>query len=485
MTKRRYLTPRPHVSRRCAGWALAILMFCVSGYSGLSFAVEDQTAEKARSFDDRLQELERQIEALQLALASSKTRNNADGTPDLAELERRIEALSREIEKMRIGEATDDGIESVHGMGPAASKIYRKSKGVSIGGYGEMLYQSLDSRRDDGSPSGAKDQLDFLRAVLYFGYRFNDRILFNSEIEFEHASTDDDGEVSVEFAYLDFMLNEKVNARAGLLLVPMGFANELHEPPIFLGATRPELERALIPTTWRENGAGVFGDFGPVTYRAYIINGFDGAGLNHSGFDETGIRGGRQSGSKALAEDFAIAGRVDWKISPGLLLGGSFYSGNSGQGAVAETSGQTIGAHLNIVDIHAEWRWRGIEARALFVDTDLDDAELINEFQGFVGDESVGSKMRGGYVQLGYDLFARNDRTQQALIPFARYEELDSQRKVPMGFLRNPVNDEEILTLGLSYKPIPNVVVKLDFQNFDNAADTGVDRWNLALGWMF
>jgi len=289
----------------------------------------------------------------------------------------------------------------------------------------------------------------------------------------------------VEFAYLDFMFNEKFNARAGLLLVPMGFINELHEPPIFLGATRPEVERVLIPTTWRENGAGVFGDLGPVSYRAYVINGLDGAGVNNSGFDAGGIRGGRQKGSKTLAEDLALTGRVDWKIGAGFSLGGSFYTGGSGQGAVAPTSGLQIDARTDIVDLHAEWRWRGFEARALFVGIDLEDADEINDFQEFVGDESVGSEMRGGYFQLGYDVLAGNSRTEQALIPFFRYEEFDTQLKVPAGFSRNPANDAEILTAGLSYKPIPNIAIKLDFQNFDNAAGTGTDRWNLALGWLF
>ena len=50
-----------------------------------------------------------------------------------------------------------------------------------------------------------------LRVILYAGYKFNDRVVFNSELEFEHATTgagdDEKGEVSVEFAYLDETLN--------------------------------------------------------------------------------------------------------------------------------------------------------------------------------------------------------------------------------------------------------------------------------------
>ena len=438
-----------------------------------------------------LADLEVRMRDLEAELAAVARRQKTD--PDaLLELERRLEILSREIEKLQIGKAAVMADQPVHGLGPAASKIYQAGEGVSIGGYGEMLYEGFDSRKDDESPSGKTDKLDFLRAIIYLGYKFNDRILFNSEIEFEHASTGKDGEVSVEFAYLDFLFKDQINARAGLLLIPMGFINELHEPPIFLGARRPDLERRLIPSTWRENGAGVFGDLGPVSYRAYMVAGFDGAGIDESGFSASGLRGGRQSGSKSLAEDFAFVARADWEITPGLTLGGSFYTGDSGQGAVAPTTGEKIDARTEIMDVHLEWRWRGLEFRALYVTVDVDDADRLNEFQDDRDDlltprpltDSIGSEMDGYYVQAGYDVFSFRE-THQALIPYVRYEEFDTQSEVPSGFLRDPANDVEVITYGIAYKPIPNVVFKLDFQDFDNAAGTGTDQWNLAAGFLF
>ena len=97
---------------------------------------------------------------------------------------------------------------------------------------------------------GTDTRLDALRLVLYTGYKFNDRIVFNSEIEFEHGGYSDEhteGEAKVEFAYLDFLINKAFNVRAGMMLVPMGFINELHEPPAFLGARRPQVERTHHP----------------------------------------------------------------------------------------------------------------------------------------------------------------------------------------------------------------------------------------------
>ena len=212
-----------------------------------------------------------------------------------AELKRRVQALTDDFEGFILPDVVPSiGDHGIYGLGPAASKIYQQEQGLSIGGYGEAIYSN---------EQGGTSTFDFLRGVLYFGYRFNEDWIFNSEIEFEHASTGENGEVSLEFAYLDRLLEEQYNLRMGLLLLPVGFLNELHEPTTFLSAQRPDTERLLLPSTWRENGAGLFGDVGPFSYRLYAVN-----GLDATGFTDQGIRGGRQDGSQALAEDIAYLG---------------------------------------------------------------------------------------------------------------------------------------------------------------------------------
>ena len=187
---------------------------------------------------------------------------------------------------------------------------------------------------------------------------------------------------------------------------------------------------------------------------------------------------------ESLAEEFAFVARFDWEITAGVILGGSYYTGNSGQGAVAPATQQTIDARTDIVDLHFEWRWRGIQARVLWVDVAVDQVPLLNDFQQYTGDESVGEAMGGAYFQLGYDVLA-TAKTQQALIPFIRLETYDTQKKVPAGFSRNPANDVDVSTFGVSYLPIPNIVLKLEYQDVSNAAGTGLDQWNMAVGWLF
>ncbi len=396
---------------------------------------------------------------------------------ETAEIERRLAILAAEIERLKLGEAAVEADTSEHGYGPAASKVYRRGPGLSIGGYGELLYQHFDDRRDDGSPAGRSDQADLLRAVVYVGYKFNDRLLVNTEVEYEHANTDE-GEVAVEFAYLDYLHRPELNVRAGLLLLPMGFVNELHEPTVFLGTRRPDVERVILPTTWRENGFGLFGDVGPFTYRSYVV-----VGLKAEGFSAGGLRGGRQEGAESTAEDFAWVGRLDYRGVPGLLLGGAAYLGDSGQD-LRDVDGRSLGVGTRIFEGHVEWRWRGLELRALAARAELADVGRLNTALGLAGSGSIGERLTGFYLQAGYDVLAARGG-ERALIPYARWESFNTQDAVPTGFAANRENDIESLTLGLAFKPIERLILKLDVQNYDNGAGNAIDQVSLALGYVF
>lgn len=416
------------------------------------------------------EELQRKIQELQQRVDAMAN------TSDVEELKRQIDVLTQEIEKLRAGEKTavvsDDQV--TYGMGSAASKVYRSEPGVSIGGYGEMLYENFSSERDNGADSNATDQLDFLRAVIYTGYKFNDKVIFNSETEVEHATTDDGiGEVALEFAYLDFLVRPEFNVRGGLVLVPMGLINELHEPTAYLGAKRPGVEQAIIPSTWREAGFGAFGDIGQISYRAYVIT-----GLDSEEFSSAGIRSGRQGGAKAKAEDFALVGRLDWQPFEGTIFGGSVYSGNSGQS-------EDYSGKVTLTELHADAKMRGLMIRALWANGRIGDAAEINAANGLSGSNSVGSEFGGWYAEAGYDLGGFLRKGDIALIPYLRYEQYNSQESVPSGFALNPALDRATTTIGIAFKPIPQTVIKFDFQNNDNDAETGVDQFNVSMGYIF
>jgi hypothetical protein len=441
-----------------------------------------QADEPALTLEQRIDRLEKLLAETRAELAAAKATPAADSAR-IAEIERQIEVLAREIEQLKIGEAAAPpaAAKDQHwGVGPAASRVYGK-KGVSIGGYGEFLYDNFAGLRQDGEPSGQKSHADLLRAVIYFGYKFDDHWLVNTELEAEHAVTASDkgGEVEIEFAYLDYLFSKPVKARAGLMLIPMGLINELHEPPAFLGVLRPDVEQRLIPTTWREIGAGFYGDSGRFSYRLYAVN-----SLNSEGYTAEGIQEGSGEGSEALAQDWAATGRLDWTPVEGAVVGASFFTGNSGQGRLTP-SGASFAGRTTLFDVHADWRWRGVWLRGLYVHTTISDAAAINEANGFTGDQSVGSRQWGWYVQGGFDLFSLKAGSRLSLVPFLRYERLDTQASVPAGYERNGENDETILTVGAVFKPIDQIAIKLDWQKRTNAARTGVNQWNVGLGYLF
>ena len=70
-----------------------------------------------------------------------------------------------------------------------------------------------------------------------------------------------------------------------------------------------------------------------------------------------------------------------------------------------------------------------------------------------------------------------------SLTPFLRYEHYNTQAKMPAGFGADPLNDERVSTVGLSFKLHPQVVLKTDWQNYRR--DNNKDRFNVGIGYMF
>jgi thiamine biosynthesis lipoprotein ApbE len=441
------------------------------------------------------------IEAIYLEPGAAPTvalaeAGSAQTAPSPEELARRIDILSEEIETLKQGAAgTSESTapEARYGLGPAASRVYGNSSGLSIGGYGEGMLAAPSGKTEGGAPSGARNTVDLLRAVTYLGYKFSPTLLFNSELEFEHASTgegaEQKGEAAIEFAYVDFLLDKRVNLRAGLLLAPIGFVNEQHEPPTYLPATRSDVETFIIPSTWSADGAGLHGDLGKgVSYRAYIMESLRSVaspGVSEGFTAEEGLRGGRQDGSNALAENLGGALRLDWRGNQGLNAGASLFTGGSGQGDTT-SAGRTFTGLVTLVEGHAEYRARGLWLRGLYAHGHVDDAAQIDDANGFTGDESVGSSFYGWYAEGGYDLgphIAPNSSI--SLDPYVRYERMNTQSAVPEGFASHPANDRHTLDLGAAFFPHPQVSIKAERQFRSTAADDGVSQWNLSLAYLF
>ncbi|HXU12855.1 MAG TPA: hypothetical protein VN898_12885, partial [Candidatus Binatia bacterium] len=154
------LDPRRPLGRMLLAGLALILGAAVSPSREALAAPAAERAEGAKGVEERLTELEALVAKLRAEI--QVLRDAMGGAPAagssavMADLQKKVDALSLEIERLRIGEAAAPPAagKGIAGFGPAASKVYGIKRGVSIGGYGEMLYQNFDPHADDGAPSG-------------------------------------------------------------------------------------------------------------------------------------------------------------------------------------------------------------------------------------------------------------------------------------------------------------------------------------------
>ena len=384
----------------------------------------------------------------------------------LQNLEERQGILATEFDRLRslfaLPEESD--YKSAYGLGPAASKIYGRERGLSLGGYGQTWLQVFEH---------AQDKWDYKRFILYAGFKFTEKLLLNVEIEFEHAN-----EVYVEFATIDYLYRPEANFRFGMLLMPVGFLNEIHEPPFYYGNERPVVEIRIIPTTWRENGAGFFGEFagGAVQYRLYTTT-----NLRADKFSSSGVRSGRQKGSRALA-DMSIVARVDATPMNGLLVGGSVVRGDTGNGVQFGDSKPAV--TMTMWELHAQYQYRGLHLRALYVRNTIDDTEILSAAKG----EGISEVQWGWYGEIAYDILPAFDpNTRMGLVPFVRYERFNTQEDVPAGFVPDETRNRTVVTAGLNFFPHPNVVFKVDYRQFDSKGGElpELNDLNIGVGFAF
>ncbi|PYQ93744.1 MAG: hypothetical protein DMF96_28890 [Acidobacteria bacterium] len=413
----------------------------------------------------------------------SATAGQTTGETRVEELERRLRELAARVQELE----TSDGNkraeeprqgEATAGQAPRAEAPVQESAESSPASQTGPISGYMDFHLN--RPEQEDPQLDFHRFVLLFTHGFSERLRFTGELELEHGfveGAEESGELELEQAYLDFKVKPEFNLRAGMLLAPVGIINERHEPPSYHGVERPFVDTFIIPSTWFDAGVGIHGAFGPGwQYRAYLMAPLDATRITAG----EGLAEARQKGFRSNVRNIAQTARLENVGFPGLTLGASFWRGKTGFNFRREDS------RVGVIEFDGRYHTGPFAVRGEFAQVFVDGANELNDLlQRTAGvSPNIARQMRGFYVEpsvrpvprLRYDIAA-----------FLRYENFDTQFRMPEGVLPLKQFDRAAWVVGASYFPDPDIAFKIDYTVIRNRSSLfrSADSLNIGLGWWF
>ncbi len=368
--------------------------------------------------------------------------------PAVAQDQPSIDALQKQIEAQQ---AQIDALAQIADAQSSSSPLNK----VNWGGYGELHYNNLSA---DDSANDLKE-VDFHRFVLFASYDFSDRIRFVSELELEHSLAGEgaNGEVELEQAYIEFDISERLTARGGLMLLPIGILNETHEPPTFYGVERNDVENIIVPTTWWGAAASITARLGPGLQWDVLVH--EGLQVPTSGSSAFRIRSGRQKTSNANAKELAYTTRLRYTGIAGLELAASLQYQND----MSQVADDGLDEGL-LYTAHATWTNGLFALRALYGAWDL---------AGDAVEAADADSQNGWYVEPSW-------KPCWWLGLYTRYEEVDGARS------QDEFSQWEV---GANYYPHEQVVIKLDYRQREHelSAESGrdFDGFDLGIGYQF
>ena len=274
------------------------------------------------------------------------------------------------------------------------------------------------------------------------------------------------------------------------MLVPMGIINEYHESSTFNGVERPNVDKYIVPSTWREIGVGITGilPMQNLKYQFYIMNGF-------KSYDKTGIlrgsdglRKGRQKGAESFMSYPSISAKLDYFGIKGLKLGASFYNGktqsnlyhdlNENDKQLVEVADSSV-VGVTMVGLDAKYKIGALELKGQYTYASLSNTLEYNKFTG----KDLGKSLLGYYVEAGYDLLSLcKKKVEDKLILFTRYEKYNTHNSVDKSIAKNDEYDRTDITFGLGWKPSKGSAFKVDYQLKSNASSDNKTIGQLNMG---
>ncbi|MGA9334844.1 MAG: porin [Rudaea sp.] len=443
--------------------------------------------------------------AMVLGIMAAFTLGAAPARADDAALKAEVDALRAEVAALKVEVEhmhAQQAVAPASAAAPAAPAVAQTSvpapalptpapsarNATTLWGYGQLDYNRPTSRPADA-------QADLTRAVIGFNHEFDESTRVYGELEWEHAvtSAEDAGESEVEQLYVEHALQPNYGVRAGLMLIPLGFLNEHHEPTNYYGVERNFVETAIIPSTWREGGAAVYGstDSG-LNWNVGVTTGFDLGKWDPASEEGRASPLGsiHQELQLAHAHDPSLFGELNWQGIPGLNVGGGAFAGKIGQAGSRQTSGDVNfpadNSRLLLAEVHTRWQSGPFDVSALYARGTISDTQNLN--LTFLGQPTpVPKSFWGGYAQSAWRALEWNESN---LTPFVRYEAFNTAANYetqPMGLDTAALPTQRVWTVGVNYYLNPNIVFKIDYQDFryDDPTLNYGNRIDLGIGYEF
>lgn len=387
-----------------------------------------------------------------------------------------------------------------------------------LGGYGEMLYQHFNygpnSFYEKGSEKDNRSQISIPRFIVALDFKLSPTWILSSEIEFEYGGTgsgieyeyneageyelevEKGGEVAIEQFHITKIFNKALMLRMGHMIVPVGLTNSHHEPIFFFGSKRPEGESSLLPCTWHETGISLLGNLGIFSYNIQCINGLDPNFFSRANF----IKKGKQSmfetqtmSNPALAYRFEFKGEK----TPRFGLSGYYAPKTSGNSSKPQKM-KEIDIPVTILSADVQYIGHRWTARANVLWGKIGDSEALSKLNitmpktgkiSLFPRDQVAETAFTWYTEFGYD-FGNLISEKFSLIPFMRYEYYNSMQTTQGAVASDPRYKKDILTAGINYFPLKNLVIKADFSHrwVDRGIYHSENTFSIGVGylaWMF
>jgi hypothetical protein len=325
----------------------------------------------------------------------------------------------------------------------SASAMASSHDRLQVNGIFDLEYEKADGPGNSdptkavGDEKGSFDQYHF---NILLEFPVSDNLTVKGHIEYEHApqltGSGGQGEIKMEWAYVEYIVSNNLQVHGGMVLTPFGFYNEIHDAtPTFLSIRTPwgiyrSTKVGSADAMFPKFSTGIFavGSYFSETrlslhYDVYVANG-ENVTNNEAERDDNSNK--------------AVGGRLMLSPITGINIGGSYYDGKKQTGVASQAD-------------HTAWAV---------------SAEYIPYPVSFRGEYAV-SKL-GDVAQVGW--YGEGSYTFGKIRPYVRYGVLDPDTDI----------DDDRWTewvYGINYQIQPNLFLKVeDRQIGGDSANTAVNQ---------